>query len=40
MEDLLEDLYLYFHFGPTSVGDFCSPYFLETVEDCDRRTSW
>ena len=26
------DLYLYFHFGPASVGGSGSPYFLETVE--------
>lgn len=26
------DLYLYFHFGPASVGGSGSPYFLETAE--------
>ena len=36
MEDLMEDLYLYFHFGPASVGEFCIPYFLETVEEIQK----
>jgi len=26
------ELFIFFHFGPTSVGDCASPYFLESVE--------